>query len=352
MADSVTLPPDILGGKVRDGGLEIAVSRPLATGESLVLSLEGGGPGDAPRFALTELRAEGRHFVARLPLEAVTQPFERVAIRWRQGEQERLLDTDKPDFHLHSLYAATQKRFAEIFFNKRNRVSDPDTLTFACEQFFRHYRLNPAHLAVITVIYGYRTLEKDQADRARVALQRVAEIEPAVRALPASLSPRTDRDSLLYSVNVVRWHLTLYLGDQAATLEALRQAQAEASGNLHPYFMAAFNACRSLLLFGYLTAGQGDQAAAEAIFRTSFDLYRNAVADFDGRPLHFNELAQAHRAAALGLMCLEEVQRKRQLLRMTSILEAVLRIEPASPAAVTMRQNLRAMLAGSRLRVA
>ncbi|ONG52034.1 hypothetical protein BKE38_15145 [Pseudoroseomonas deserti] len=352
MAERLPPLPEILGGKIRDGGLEISLDRPLGAGESLILSLEGGGQHPSPCFELAALAAEGAGFVARQSLAGVEQPFEQVSVRLRQGGTEQKLDTDKPGFQLHTLYAPTEKRFAEIYFNKRNRVTDPETLTFACEQFFRHYRLNPAHLAVITVIYGYRALDAASPGRVRTALQRVAEIEPAVRALPSSRSPRTDRDSLLYSVNVIQWHLTLYLGDREATLAALGAAHDEAAGNLHPYFMAAFNACRSLLLLGYLRAGQGERVASEAVFRTSFDLYRNAIADFDGRGLHFNELAQAHRAAALGLMCQEEVQRKRQLLRMPSILEAVLRIDPASPAGATMRQNLKAMLADAKVRVA
>jgi lysophospholipase L1-like esterase len=262
---------------------------------------------------------------------ATLTPFSRVEVR---GEDRRRYAKGEA-FSLTNLYGFTQEGCFDIFAKSNTRPRDPETLAFACQQVRDHYRLDPTHRHMISVIFAYRALDfgkRALLKEAAAWLEAELAVEPVAPDRldgPASHQHRIDPVHQHVSMAMALWMCQLSLGRHAKMTAALDRAVRFLRGLKTAHGLHALNGVRMIFMRAYVHHLQGQAEPAIALSEFAFDFYKRCVAVANPDVRTFREMKESHHVALLGLLLIR-AEGKGDTLDPKGVFEAVHRLrEPA-----------------------
>jgi hypothetical protein len=248
-----------------------------------------------------------------------------------------VLTTDET-WHLRNLYATTEADFERKYYRIKNRIKDPETLIFAMGQIMEHYNLDESHRCVAAVVYAYKSLDINKADKLDRSVAYLDFQRTRSDALKVTGEGRTDREHLRYSLSMPYWHILMIQG-KFAELNSYLDGIIEQSKSLAvPMFSTPFNVNRMLLLAMYLAIARGELQRAEDIAMLSYEYYISAYKIAESNTVRFSEMKEAHYAVSLGLQSRDRILNQKKSLDTATIFDAVNRIR-SEPGLSVLRQK-------------
>jgi hypothetical protein len=340
------MPVLVDSGLIRAGGIEIAIrfeSQELQQVQILLVneaSKRSYGIYEWPaNFIISDepesLGLQGR---LRVSLNGDELPFSDVIVRC-SGEKIEL----GQGWHLSGLFAFTEEQFENRFFRKKRRVADTETLIFALKNILRHYRLNPAHRCVASVILAYRAVDSGVHADLQMAKGYLEEQLASVAQIPRTGHERTDRYHLSISLLTALWHVNLALNDMESFIKNLDEA-IECSRTIPgPMTLTHYNLCRAILLRGWLHIKEGRNQEAVKLHEYNFEFYKTSLTNMGRTTIHFAEQKETHSMVLLSMLSSDKIQSGKKNLELDKVF---------FPACRSRSENARDQLARNFARIA
>lgn len=190
-----------------------------------------------------------------------------------------------------------------LTFRRRRHADEPTVYGASCDV-LRAYLGTPEgqaltpYLVNAFVIATYKAVAIDA--KQHDALELLPQIEALIDTMEPSTSMRVDREIARMSVHTALWHYAAYKGDKAlfnASMQGI-EAVSRMDREQHPTF--AFNASKSLILYGLITSFD-DPKRALSLFDLAYERFRAAAAIQTSNPTWLKELSVSLDASILAL---------------------------------------------------
>ena len=194
---------------------------------------------------------------------------------------------------------------------KRRRHSDEETIYGSCCDVVRAYLHTPEAQALAPYLVNAFVIATYKAVAIEAASHEVMALEADIHALIDSMSPskamRSDREIARLSVYTALWHYAVHTGDRALFERAMQgvEAVSRLDREQHPTF--AYNATKSLLLYGLLTSFD-DVERAHEIFDLVYERFRAAAASRTSNTTQLRELRVGLEASALAVGAMRQIR--------------------------------------------
>jgi hypothetical protein len=187
--------------------------------------------------------------------------------------------------------------FEKQFIRRVQRFGNPSVQFFVSRQISRSFTGLRAYRIASAVVMAYKAVELGNSALQAEALHEVVSHLKHADQCPVDVHPRRNREHLITSLLLVKWHLELALGQRAEFITTLNACREYAKSPLANFFTPAYNLSLSLLMLCIVSSLNGDMEMAKSVSDECFDLYRKAVRDADQRIVLFKELEVSHGAA-------------------------------------------------------